>query len=64
MSISENNLLVVDEDASFIDEAKQLFEGRLPTARSISEALTAIEGGALRMVLLGPSFATRIPPSF
>ena len=57
MSISENNLLVVDEDASFIDEAKQLFEGRLPTARSISEALTAIEGGALRMVLLGPSFA-------
>ena len=57
MSISENNLLVVDEDASFIDEAKQLFEGRLPTARSISEALTAIDGGALRMVLLGPSFA-------
>jgi pilus assembly protein CpaE len=57
VSISENNLLVVDEDASFIDEAKQLFEGRLPTARSISEALTAIEGGALRMVLLGPSFA-------
>jgi pilus assembly protein CpaE len=57
VSISENNLLVIDEDASFIDEAKQLFEGRLPTARSISEALTAIEGGALRMVLLGPSFA-------
>jgi pilus assembly protein CpaE len=57
VSISENNLLVVDEDASFIDEAKQLFEGRLPTARSISEALTAIDGGALRMVLLGPSFA-------
>lgn len=57
MSITENNLLVVDEEASFIDEAKQLFEGRLPTARSISEALTAIEGGSLRMVLLGPSFA-------
>ena len=30
MSITENNLLVVDEDASFIDEAKQLFDGRLP----------------------------------
>ncbi|MFN2486381.1 MAG: CpaE family protein [Acidimicrobiia bacterium] len=57
MSITENNLLVVDEDAEFIDEAKQLFEGRLPTARTISEAVNAIEGGALRMVLLGPSIA-------
>ena len=57
MSITENNLLVVDEDAGFIDEAKQLFEGRLPTARTVSEALNAIEGGALRMVLLGPSIA-------
>ncbi len=57
MSISENNLLVVDEDASFIDEAKRLFDGRLPTARSINEAVTAIDGGELRMVLLGPSFA-------
>ncbi|MEX0698111.1 MAG: AAA family ATPase [Acidimicrobiia bacterium] len=57
MSISENNLLVVDEDASFIDEAKRLFDGRLPTARSINEAVAAIDGGELRMVLLGPSFA-------
>jgi len=57
VSITENNLLVVDEDAGFIDEAKQLFEGRLPTARTISEAVNAIEGGALRMVLLGPSIA-------
>jgi pilus assembly protein CpaE len=57
LSISENNLLVVDEEASFIDEAKRLFDGRLPTARSINEAVAAIEGGELRMVLLGPSFA-------
>jgi pilus assembly protein CpaE len=57
VSITENNLLVVDDDAGFIDEAKQLFEGRLPTARSINEALNAIEGGSLRMVLLGPSIA-------
>lgn len=57
MSISENNLLVVDEEASFIDEAKRLFDGRLPTARSINEAVAAIDGGELRMVLLGPSFA-------
>ena len=39
MSITENNLLVVDEDASFIDEAKRLFDGRLPTVRSITEAV-------------------------
>ena len=45
MSITENNLLVVDEDASFIDEAKQLFDGRLPTVRSITEAVATIEGG-------------------
>jgi pilus assembly protein CpaE len=57
LSISENNLLVVDEEASFIDEAKRLFDGRLPTARSINEAVAAIDGGELRMVLLGPSFA-------
>lgn len=57
MSITENNLLVVDEDASFIDEAKRLFDGRLPTVRSITEAVGAIEGGDLRMVLVGPSFA-------
>lgn len=57
MSITENNLLVVDEDASFIDDAKRLFDGRLPTVRSITEAVGAIEGGDLRMVLVGPSFA-------
>ena len=57
MSITENNLLVVDEDASFIDEAKQLFDGRLPTVRSITEAVATTESGDLRMVLIGPSIA-------
>ena len=57
MSISENNLLVIDEEASFIDEAKRLFDGRLPTARSITEAIAAMDSGELRMVLVGPSFA-------
>ena len=58
MSITENNLLVIDEEASFIDEAKRLFDGRLPTARSMTEALAAMDNGELRMVLVGPSFAT------
>ncbi|MGF1668327.1 MAG: CpaE family protein [Acidimicrobiia bacterium] len=57
MSLTENNLLVVDDDDAFIDEAKRLFDGRLPTARSIGDALQAIESGSLRMVILGPSFA-------
>ncbi len=57
MSLSEHNLLVVDDDDGFIDEAKRLFDGRLPVARSLDGALEAIEGGQLRMVLLGPSFA-------
>lgn len=55
--MTENNLLVVDDDDEFIDGAKRLFDGRLPTARSVADALQAIEGGALRMVILGPSFA-------
>ena len=57
MSLTENNLLVIDEDDDFIDEAKRLFDGGLPTARTINDALSAIEGGNLRMVILGPSYA-------
>ena len=58
MSLSENNLLVVDDDDRFIDEAKRLFNGGLPTARTIGDALQAIEGGNLRMVIFGPSYAS------
>lgn len=58
MSLSEHNLLVVDDDDDFIDEAKRLLDGRLPVARSLDGALSAIEGGQLRMVVLGPSFAS------
>ena len=58
MSLGEHNLLVVDDDDDFIDEAKRLFDGRLPVARSVDGVLSAIDGGQLRMVLLGPSFAS------
>ena len=57
MSLSEENLLVVDDNDDFIAEAKVLFDGGLPTARSLNDALSAIEGGNLRMVILGPSYA-------
>lgn len=57
-SLTENNLLVVDSDDAFIDEAKQLFDGRLPTGHTIADALQAMEGGQLRMIIFGPSFAS------
>lgn len=58
MSLTENNLLVVDQDDAFLDEAKRLFEGGLPVARSLDEAREGIESGLVRMVILGPSFGT------
>lgn len=57
MSLSENNLLVVDDDDAFIDGAKRLFDGRLPVARSIGDAVQAIDNGMLKMVIFGPSYA-------
>ncbi len=56
MSVAENNLLVVDQDDDFVAKAKELFDGRLPVARSIEEASSTIESGGVRMILLGPSF--------
>lgn len=57
MSLAEHNLLVVDKDDDFVAAAKELFEGRLPVARSIEEASSTIESGELRMLLLGPSYS-------
>ena len=52
MSVAENNLLVVDPDDDFVSRAKELFDGRLPVARTIEEALSTVESGAVRMILL------------
>ncbi len=56
MSMAEHNLLVVDQDDDFVSTAKELFEGRLPVARTIEEASQTIESGDVRMILLGPSY--------
>ena len=56
MSMAEHNLLVVDQDDDFVSTAKELFEGRLPVARTIEEASHNIEASDVRMVLLGPSY--------
>jgi len=57
MSMAEHNLLVVDQDDDFVSTAKELFEGRLPVARTIEEASENIDSGDVRMVLLGPSYS-------
>lgn len=54
--MAENNILVVDEDDDFVSIAKQLFDGRLPVARTLDEASQIIESGDIRMVLLGPTY--------
>jgi len=56
--MAEHNLLVVDQDDDFVSAAKELFDGRLPVARSIEEASSTIESGELKMLLLGPSYST------
>lgn len=55
--MAEHNLLVVDQDDEFVAQAKELFEGRLPTARTLDEASQSLASGSVRMLLLGPSFA-------
>ena len=56
MSMAENNILVVDADDDFVSTAKQLFDGRLPVARTLDEASQTIESGDVRMILLGPTY--------
>jgi pilus assembly protein CpaE len=57
MSLAENNLLVVDQDDDFLAAAKELFDGRLPTARSVEAANQIVATSDVRMVLLGPSYS-------
>ena len=56
--MTEHNLLVVDQDDDFVSGAKQLFDGSLPIARSLEEASQTIESGDVRLLLIGPSYAT------
>ena len=58
MSMAEHNLLVVDQDDEFVSQAKELFDGSLPIARSLEEASQTIESGDVRLILIGPSYAT------
>jgi pilus assembly protein CpaE len=50
-------ILIVDDDDEFLDESKRVFDGRVPTARTIADAQRAVESGEIGLVLLGPSHA-------
>jgi pilus assembly protein CpaE len=54
--MAEHNLLVVDQDDDFVASAKQLFDGSLPVARTLEEAIQTVSSGDVRMILIGPSF--------
>jgi pilus assembly protein CpaE len=50
-------IVIVDDDDDFLDEAKRLFEGRVPTMRTLADAQRSVEEGDVDLVMLGPSFA-------
>ena len=52
-----STLLVVDDDDEFLDEAKRLFEGRVPTISTMADARRTVEETEVDLVLLGPSHA-------
>lgn len=60
MSMAEHNLLVVDQDDDFVASAKQLFDGSLPVARTLEEAIQTVSSGDVRMLLIGPSFSNDV----
>ncbi|HEY6635488.1 MAG TPA: hypothetical protein VI141_07730, partial [Acidimicrobiia bacterium] len=54
--MAEHNILVVDQDDDFVANAKELFSGSLPLARTFLEASQIVASGDVRMLLIGPSY--------
>ncbi len=55
--LEDAGIVIVDDDDDFLDEAKRLFDGRLPTVRTLADAQRSVEKGDIDLVMLGPSFA-------
>lgn len=55
--LEDAGIVVVDDDDDFLDEAKRLFDGRVPTLRTLADAQRKVEQGDIDLVVLGPSFA-------
>lgn len=55
--LEDAGIVIVDDDDDFLDEAKRLFDGRVPTLRTLADAQRSVEAGDVDLVMLGPSFA-------
>ena len=55
--LGDAEVVIVDDDDDFLDEAKRLFDGRVPTVRTLADAQRSVEEGNVDLVFLGPSFA-------
>ena len=55
--LNGQGIVVVDEDDEFLNEAKALFEGRVPTLSSLADAQRTVEETEVDVVILGPSHA-------
>ena len=55
--LEDAGIVIVDDDDDFLDEAKRLFDGRVPTVRTLADAQRSVEKGDVDLVMLGPSFA-------
>ncbi len=51
------NVVVVDSDEEFLDQAKRLFDGEATLARSVADVQRAVEAGVADLIILGPSNA-------
>ena len=56
-TLDGQGIVVVDSDDEFLNEAKMLFEGRVPTLSSLADAQRAVEETEVDVIILGPSHA-------
>jgi pilus assembly protein CpaE len=56
-ALDGRGIVVVDDDDLFLNEAKRLFDGRVPTDRSMADVERRVEDSEIDLVILGPSFA-------
>ncbi len=56
-ALDGQGIVVVDSDDEFLNEAKRLFDGRVPTLSSMTDAQRTVEETEVDVVVLGPSHA-------
>lgn len=56
-ALDGRGIVVVDDDDQFLNEAKRLFDGRVPTDRTMADVERRVEDSEIDLVILGPSHA-------